>query len=130
MKKLFKNYNFWISFIASIILVLQIIGKCYNIKINIPAVNEILTSVCILFIFWGVISIPNYKGKDLDEISKKVKKDVEDKINETSDLTDVVDYSAEEDKSNDEQNIVAKQNIVEKQNAKETTTKIKKIKDK
>lgn len=109
MKKLFKNYNFWISFIASIILILQIIGKFYNIKINIPAVNEILTSVCILFIFWGVISIPNYKGKDLDEISQKVKKDVEDKINETSDLTNVVDkYIIEEN--------IKEQNIIEEQN--------------
>lgn len=89
MKNLFKNYNFWISFIAGIILILQIIGKFYNIKINIPAVSEILTSVCILFIFWGVISIPNNKNKNLDDISKIVKKDVEDKINETSDLSNL-----------------------------------------
>lgn len=72
----FKNYNFWISMVSAILLVLQ---NLFDMKVDVAFVNEAMSSVLGILVVIGIINDPT-KSK------KIVQNDTEVKISST--LTD------------------------------------------
>ncbi|MGD9901009.1 MAG: phage holin [Spirochaetales bacterium] len=58
LKQKVKNYGFWISLAAALILVLQTIGEALGFKIDNELIMGIVTSVCGVFVVLGIISDP------------------------------------------------------------------------
>jgi len=71
-----KNYNFWISMVSAILLVLQ---NLFDMKVDVAFVNEAVSSVLGILVVIGIINDPT-KSK------KIVQNDTEVKISST--LTD------------------------------------------
>ena len=59
LKQKFKNYGFWMSLTAAVVLVLQTIGKNFNFSVDDEAITSIVNSVCGVLIVLGIISNPN-----------------------------------------------------------------------
>lgn len=51
MKEKLKSKRFWITLVGAVIVLLQAIG----LKVDVPAVNEIVTAICSIGIVLGVI---------------------------------------------------------------------------
>ncbi len=58
LKDKIKNYGFWMSLTASVILMLQVLGKAFDFMVNDELITSIVTSVCGIFIVLGLISNP------------------------------------------------------------------------
>ena len=59
-KKRLTNYNFWISIISAVLLILQ----AFDISFDIAYINEIVTAVLGLLVVIGIINDPTKTGKD------------------------------------------------------------------
>lgn len=72
LKQKFKNYGFWMSLTAAIILVLQTLGKNIGFSVNDEAITSIVNSICGVLIVLGIISNPaSGKGfTDKDQTKK------------------------------------------------------------
>lgn len=55
MKDKLKNYGFWLSLAGAIVIFLQAVG----IRMNVPYVNEIITSFMGILVVLGIISNPS-----------------------------------------------------------------------
>lgn len=62
MKEKLKSKRFWITLVGAVIVLLQAIG----LKVDVPAVNEIVTAICSIGIVLGVI-IEDTKPKNTQE---------------------------------------------------------------
>ncbi len=62
MKRL-KNYNFWISLVSAILLIVQ---NVFNIKLDVAYINEITSTVLGILVVVGIINDPT-KVKHCDE---------------------------------------------------------------
>lgn len=58
LKNKIKNYGFWMSLSAAIILVLQTLGEALGFKIDDEVIMSVVTSVCGVLIVLGIISNP------------------------------------------------------------------------
>lgn len=59
-----KTYNFWISFVSAIILVLRIIGDKFNFFVDATLIMDITTGLCGIFVVLGIISAPSGKKEE------------------------------------------------------------------
>lgn len=82
-KNRLTNYNFWISIISAILLILQ----AFNIEFDIAYINEIATAVLGLLVVIGIISDPTKTA---------IKQDVAEKIKEEQKVEEKVEELAEE----------------------------------
>lgn len=73
-----KNYGFWISLCSAILLVLGNFG----IKLNVPYIEEVVSSVLGVFVLLGVISNPKEGKGYIDNIVKKKDVEIIDSANE------------------------------------------------
>lgn len=64
-KKRLTNYNFWISIISAVLLILQ----AFDISFDIAYINEIVTAVLGLLVVIGIINDPTKTGKDASSSS-------------------------------------------------------------
>lgn len=77
LKDKIKNYGFWMSLTAAVILVLQTIGETVGFVIDDEAIVSIMASVCGMFVVLGIISNPesgsgylDYPEEKIDDITK------------------------------------------------------------
>lgn len=79
-KNRFTNYNFWISIISAVLLILQ----AFKIEFDVAYFNEIATAVLGLLVVIGIISDPtkSYESKVKDTVSKVVKEEVKEEVKE------------------------------------------------
>ncbi len=78
-KNRFTNYNFWISLISAVLLILQ----AFKIEFDIAYFNEIATAVLGLMVVIGIISDPTKTAmKDEKSKDKDAKCDLKDKAQE------------------------------------------------
>lgn len=63
----FKNYNFWISMVSAVLLVLQ---NLFDIKLDIAFVNEAVSSVLGILVVIGIINDPTKSKKILPNDTK------------------------------------------------------------
>lgn len=75
-KNRLTNYNFWISLISAILLILQ----AFNFEFNIAYVSEIATAVLGLLVVIGIISDPTKVAVDATAKSAKKEEPKEEKI--------------------------------------------------
>ena len=53
-----KTYNFWISLVSAVILIVRIIGDKFNIFIDTTLLMDITTGLCSIFVVLGILSAP------------------------------------------------------------------------
>ena len=58
IKDKMKTYNFWISLVSAILLIVQVIGDKYGFSVDSGLVIDITTGVCGIFVILGIISTP------------------------------------------------------------------------
>ena len=61
-----KTKSFWLALVSAIIVLLQALG----IKVDAPAVNEIITALCSVAIVMGIV-IDDTKTKQTEESEEK-----------------------------------------------------------
>lgn len=59
-----KTYNFWISLVSAVILVLRIIGDKFNFFVDATLIMDITTGLCGIFVVLGIISAPSGKKEE------------------------------------------------------------------
>ena len=62
MKEKLKSKRFWLTLVGAVIVLLQAIG----LKVDVPAVNEIVTAICSIGIVLGVM-IEDTKPKNTQD---------------------------------------------------------------
>lgn len=83
MKRL-KNYNFWISLVSAILLIVQ---NVFNIKLDVAYINEITSTVLGILVVVGIINDPT-KIKHCDESKSDTNDTNTDKNDSDSSLPD------------------------------------------
>ena len=58
LKDKLKTKGFWVRIVSAVIVILQAFG----LKLDAPAVNEILTAVVGLLVIFGIVSDPSAAG--------------------------------------------------------------------
>ena len=58
LKDKMKTYNFWLSLVSAIVLLLRVIGNTYGFTIDAGLVMDITTGLCGIFVILGIISAP------------------------------------------------------------------------
>ena len=77
-KNRLTNYNFWISIVSAILLILQ----AFKIEFDVAYINEILTGILGLLVVIGIISDPTKIAmKSIEKTEKKSKKEEEKQEN-------------------------------------------------
>jgi phi LC3 family holin len=70
LKQKFKNYGFWMSLTAAVILVLQTIGKNFGFSVNDEAITSVVNSILGILILLGIISNPTSGKGYIDKEQK------------------------------------------------------------
>lgn len=99
-KNRFTNYNFWISIISAVLLILQ----AFKIEFDVAYFNEIATAVLGLLVVIGIISDPtkSYESKVKDTVSKVVKEEIKEEVKEEPKSNEIKEeVSAVENDSNE-----------------------------
>ena len=61
-----KTYNFWISLVSAVLLIIRIIGDKYGFSVDSGLVMDITTGICGIFVILGIISVPQ-KNQNLSQ---------------------------------------------------------------
>ena len=84
-KNRLTNYNFWISIVSAVLLILQ----AFNFEFDIAYISEIATAVLGLLVVIGIISdptktyTPTQESKETTEETESAIKETEEEIKET-----------------------------------------------
>lgn len=93
IKDKLKSYNFWITLVSAIILLLQVFGEKFNFKIDSNFIIDVTTGLCSIFVVLGIISVPKAKTTKTDirfvepnytELSEQITNQLMQKINNIS----------------------------------------------
>ena len=79
-KKRLTNYNFWISIVSAILLILQ----AFDVSFDIAYINEIVTAVLGLLVVIGIINDPTKTNKDITSYSQSGSVNKETKTEENT----------------------------------------------
>ena len=66
IKDKLKSYNFWITLVSAIILLLQVFGEKFKFKIDSNFIIDVTTALCSIFVVLGIISVPKSKTTKTD----------------------------------------------------------------
>lgn len=92
-KNRLTNYNFWISIVSAVLLILQ----AFEINFDIAYINEIATAVLGLLVVIGIISYPTKSSVSNNAVNEVLSDSVKTKpINEEKVEDDVKDKMIEE----------------------------------
>lgn len=89
IKDKLKSYNFWITLVSAIILLLQVFGEKFNFKIDSNFIIDVTTALCSVFVVLGIISVPKSKTTKTDirfvepnyqELSEQISKELSQRI--------------------------------------------------
>ena len=72
IKDKMKTYNFWISLVSAIVLLLRIIGDNYGFNVDAGLIMDLTTGVCGIFVILGIISVPQKPINELKVTSNKI----------------------------------------------------------
>jgi len=90
IKDKLKSYNFWITLVSAVILLLQIFGDKFHFSVDSNFIMDITTALCSIFVILGIITVPKSKidkttAKTLSqEISDNISGDISKKLSELS----------------------------------------------
>lgn len=89
IKDKLKSYNFWITLVSAIILLLQVFGEKFKFKIDSNFIIDVTTALCSVFVVLGIISVPKSKTTKTDirfvepnyqELSEQISKELSQQI--------------------------------------------------
>lgn len=89
IKDKLKSYNFWITLVSAIILLLQVFGEKFDFKIDSTFIIDVTTALCSIFVILGIITVPKSKTTKTDirfvepnyeELSTKISNELADKF--------------------------------------------------
>lgn len=89
LKDKMKTYNFWISLVSAVLLLVRIIGDNYGFDVDAGLVMDITTGVCGIFVILGIISVPQKmeNGKIIDNLKDETAMQINsNKVNNYNDL--------------------------------------------
>lgn len=69
-----KTYNFWISLVSAIVLIVRIVGDKFNFIVDTSLIMDVTTGLCSIFVILGILSAP--KTKEAINAVKDTKEDV------------------------------------------------------
>lgn len=95
-KKRLTNYNFWISIVSAVLLILQ----AFDISFDIAYINEIVTAVLGLLVVIGIINDPAKTGKDINSNNQTS----DNNINTKNDNEDIESNNSNEIVANNSEN--------------------------
>ncbi|MEG1500202.1 MAG: phage holin [Clostridia bacterium] len=87
LKDKIKNYGFWTSISAAVVMFLQMLGQLFGFGINEKIVSGIIMAICEILVVLGIVSNPTSTKGFMDEKkedetkSLSLDKDREDKNN-------------------------------------------------
>jgi len=58
LKDKMRTYNFWISLVSAIVLLMRVIGNTYGFSVDSGLIMDLTTGVCGIFVILGIISVP------------------------------------------------------------------------
>jgi len=58
LKDKMRTYNFWISLVSAIVLLMRVIGNTYGFSVDSGLIMDLTTGVCGIFVILGIISAP------------------------------------------------------------------------
>lgn len=61
IKDKLKSYNFWISIISAIVLIVRIVGDKFNFFVDTSLIMDIATGVCSVLVILGILYMPKAK---------------------------------------------------------------------
>ena len=61
LKDKMKTYNFWISLVSAVVLIVRIIGDKFNFIVDTSLIMDITTGLCSIFVILGILSVPKSK---------------------------------------------------------------------
>ena len=70
LKDKMKTYNFWISLVSAILLLVRVIGDKYGFSVDAGLVMDITTGLCGIFVILGIISAPQKNQSTQTGVSK------------------------------------------------------------
>lgn len=82
-KEKLKSYNFWISLVSAIILILNILGDKFNFSVDPNLIIDLSTALCSIFVILGIISIPKSKNNQtetFEQTTEKISNDIKDSL--------------------------------------------------
>ena len=68
LKDKMKTYNFWISLVSAVLLIVRILGDTYGFSVDAGLVMDLTTGVCGIFVILGIISVP--QKNEINKINK------------------------------------------------------------
>lgn len=83
MKNKIKTKSFWIGLAGAVIMLLQAFG----LKINVPVINEVISSLCAIAILLGVMIDDTKKTENTANVSDKTQQILADPSTQESNLT-------------------------------------------
>lgn len=104
IKDKLKSYNFWITLVSAIILLLQVFGEKFNFTIDSNFIIDVTTGLCSIFVILGIISVPKAKTTKTDirfvepnynELSEQISNQLLQKINNISMLENIQNQNKE-----------------------------------
>ncbi|MBQ9790489.1 MAG: hypothetical protein IJW24_02720 [Clostridia bacterium] len=125
LKDKMKTYNFWISLVSAVLLLVRIIGDKYGFAVDAGLVMDITTGVCGIFVILGIISAPS-KNQETKNSSCQTDNQGEN-INESAENQA---EKGEEKVENQTQNTIGRfQNVLEamKQKAQNNAAEVQKV---
>lgn len=82
-KEKLKSYNFWISLVSALILILNILGDKFNFTVDPNLVIDLSTALCSIFVILGIISIPKQKTNTnytIEQTTERISADIKDSL--------------------------------------------------
>jgi len=78
-----KTYNFWISLVSAVVLIVRIVGNKFNIFIDTTLIMDITTGLCSIFVILGILSAPKSNNNENSKVAKQENKEetVKEEIN-------------------------------------------------
>jgi len=103
-KNRLTNYNFWISIISAVLLILQ----AFKINFDIACINEIVTAVLGLLVVIGIVSDPTKTATKVETKTETKSEPKAEKVEAVTMPTDEQNADNPVDSQNDFKDILAK----------------------
>lgn len=132
IKDKLKSYNFWITLVSAVILLLQVFGEKFNFKVDSTFIIDVTTALCSIFVVLGIISVPKQKTTkteiqivqpNYDELSEQISSQLSTKLEELKQIKTQVEESLKQSQTEENTN-QPEENLSENNTASETNTQI------
>ena len=89
-----KSYGFWTALSASIVLLVQAIGRCFGFQVEEHLVSDIIMSVCGVLVVLGIVVMPK-KDNSSESTKNQPKQDSNSTNSETQEEAKIIEAEEE-----------------------------------